>query len=273
MAEVQTNSADSLVTGKRGISGYWLKMIAVITMLIDHTAASILERILMQMPVWGSVTNQNYEDWYTFYMVLRTIGRMAFPIYCFLLVEGFYHTRSKGKYAFRLFLFALISEVPFDLVFQQSYFDMSYNNVFLTLLIGFLTIWAASVIIECTGDEHSAGEKAKWMIVLRGILLVAALTVGSLLAELLHTDYGACGVLAIFTMYMLYQQRMLGFAVMVLELGLLCGTIEWSAFLMLIPMHFYNGTRGRQIKYLFYAFYPAHLLILALICWALGLGI
>ena len=103
------------VAGEHGISGYWLKMIAVITMLIDHSAATILERILVQMPSWAPVTVDNCEQWYRLDLLLRGIGRMAFPIYCFLLVEGFHYTHSRRKYAARMFVFALISEVPFDM--------------------------------------------------------------------------------------------------------------------------------------------------------------
>ena len=104
---------------QQGISGYWLKLIAVISMLIDHTSAVILEQIPgLEAPAF----------------FMRIIGRAAFPIYCFLLVEGFYHTRSRAKYAGRLFLFALISEVPFDLAFSRRMWDFSSNNVFFTLL-------------------------------------------------------------------------------------------------------------------------------------------
>ena len=261
------------VAGEHGISGYWLKMIAVITMLIDHSAATILERILVQMPSWAPATVDNWEQWYRLDLLLRGIGRMAFPIYCFLLVEGFHYTHSRRKYAARLFVFALISEVPFDMAFNQGFFDMSYNNVFLTLLIGLVTIWCSDMVIRRTETENFSKGKKAGMIVLRVIMLAIVLITGSVVAEILHTDYGACGVIAIFIMYMLYHRRMLGFALMVLELGLLGGIIEWAAILMLIPMHFYNGTRGKQIKYFFYVFYPVHLLILSLICWIMGLGI
>ena len=103
-----------------GISGFVLKMIAVITMLIDHTAATILERGLMGELSINFITEQNRLIWMGVYSIMRVIGRMAFPIYCFLLVEGFTYTRNRGKYALRLFLFAFISEVPFDLAFNND---------------------------------------------------------------------------------------------------------------------------------------------------------
>ena len=120
---------------QQGISGYWLKVIAVISMLIDHTSAVILEQI-------PGLENPAF--------LMRIIGRLAFPIYCFLLVEGFYHTRRRAKYAGRLFLFALISEVPFDLAFSRRMWDFSSNNVFFTLLFGLLVIWG----VEGLKQEH-----------------------------------------------------------------------------------------------------------------------
>lgn len=294
----KTNSLDT--AGQRGLSGCVLKMIAVITMLVDHTAATIVERLIVQMPSWGPVTMQNQEAWTQFYMLLRGIGRMAFPIYCFLLAEGFYHTKNKAKYALRLFVFALISEVPFDMAFQMNFFDISYNNVFFTLLMGLLTIWAYDelrkraelrrasampMVGEASGKASTvsmpgdaAGKKGfsygSWVFsgVLWSLVLAAVPLLGCGLAYLLRTDYDAAGVLAIFIMYLFYERRQLGFGLMVLSLGILAGELEFLAFFMLIPMKFYNGTRGRQMKYFFYWFYPVHLLILSLICMALGLG-
>jgi hypothetical protein len=245
-------------------------MIAVITMFIDHSAASILERLLAQMPSWGPVTEANWSAWYDFYFACRVIGRMAFPIYCFLLVEGFHYTRSRGKYALRLFAFALLSEMPFDMALRQSVFDMSYNNVFWTLLIGLLTIWAADGIAQKVRQRVEKESRQRLWI---GVARIFVLICGALVAELLATDYGAGGVFAIYIMYLFYEQRKAGFATMVVALGLLEGTIEFAALLMLIPLHFYNGTRGRQMKYFFYAFYPVHLLLLALLGYAMGLGI
>ena len=256
------------VAGEHGISGYWLKMIAVITMLIDHSAATILERILVQMPSWAPVTVKNWEQWYRLDLLLRGIGRMAFPIYCFLLVEGFHYTHSRRKYAARLFVFALISEVPFDMALNQSVLELSYNNVFFTLFLGLLVIMAADWVMERFSSDNLTSEIG------RIILLVVIGMMGCALASyVISCDYGASGVIAIYIMYLLRKNRELGFAFAVISLGMLSGSLELLALLMLIPLHFYNGTRGRQHKYFFYAFYPLHLLLLALIAWGLGLGI
>ena len=96
-----------------GLSGSTLKIIAIISMTIDHFAASFLYRGIMTLPSVSSNTDL-MQVLRKLYLVMRDIGRPAFPIFCFLLVEGFCHTRNPKKYATRLFLFALISEIPFD---------------------------------------------------------------------------------------------------------------------------------------------------------------
>lgn len=108
------------IQGKRGISSAVLKNIAVVTMLIDHIGAVIVARLLVRNGLYEAMVNQEaYTAWvgqnggmYGIYMAMRIIGRFAFPIYCFLLVEGFQKTHNVKKYLGRMFLFALISEVP-----------------------------------------------------------------------------------------------------------------------------------------------------------------
>ena len=251
---------------QQGISGYWLKLIAVISMLIDHTSAVILEQI-------PGLENPAF--------FMRIIGRAAFPIYCFLLVEGFYHTRSRAKYAGRLFLFALISEVPFDLAFSRRMWDFSSNNVFFTLLFGLLVIWGVEGIkqkfvadfffrsvIEFAADCTVIREKAA---AIRVILIIVTVAAGGFLALLFRTDYDLSGIVTIFAIYMFYPKKVKGMGIGVLVLTLLASIIEAAAFLDMIPIYFYNGTRGKQMKYFFYIFYPAHLFLLAMIARAMGL--
>ena len=247
-----------------GLSGFTLKMIALITMLIDHTGASVVERLYTMTDTFAADMSAGYH----FYYLLRSIGRMAFPIYCFLLVEGFVYTRSRWKYAARLAVFALLSELPFDLALFGSWFDREHNNVFFTLLIGLLTLMAMEWAEEYFGQE----KENRLLMVLAQL---AILTVMCLTAEfLLCTDYGMIGVMAIVILYRWRGQKELAFALAVLLLGVGSSPLEFWALLMLIPIHFYNGSRGRQLnKYLFYAFYPLHLTLLALICQALGLGV
>ena len=119
-----------------GVSADLLKLTALMTMLIDHIGAGILERLLID----GYVTDYAlYLKIYQLDTVLRIIGRISFPIFCFLLAEGFLHTRSRRGYAFRLLVFALLSEIPFDLLFSGG-LNRNSQNVFWTLLIGLLVL-------------------------------------------------------------------------------------------------------------------------------------
>ena len=264
---IQSRQGDAAVCG---ISGFVLKMIAVITMLIDHTAATILESALLGELTIGCMTEQNMQMWTGVYYLMRIIGRMAFPIYCFLLVEGFTYTRNRGKYALRLFLFALISEIPFDLAFQKKWWDTSDNNVFFTLLLGLLAIVALDWVRKHWKKVDASNSRMYWFFSnLAKSIVLATITLGTMaVADLvLHTDYGAGGVAAIVIMYLLYNNRMLAFGMMVMILTVVSSSLEIAAMLMLLPLHFYNGTRGKQVKYAFYAFYPVHLLVLVGICY------
>ena len=254
-----------------GISGFWLKIIAVVTMLIDHVAASILARVLQSYNL-----GENWDTYYTIYRVMRNIGRMAFPIYIFLLIEGFTYTRSKTKYAVRMFIFAIISEMPFDMAFNNCFLEFYSNNVFVTLFLGLITIIILDALRQQPKILDASKSPIKWFIVktVRCIGMAAIILGMMAIAEwLLNCDYGAAGIAAIVAMYLLKNFRMIGFVVCVGLLAMLSSSTEWWALLMLIPLYFYNGTRGKQLKYFFYAFYPVHLFIIAFVGYYMGLGI
>ncbi len=238
-----------------GITGNELKLIAMITMLVDHIAFGFYQRYALA----NNFYNQN------FYMVLRGIGRMAFPIYCFLLVEGFYHTKNVKKYAVRLLILALISEVPFDFGLYAQMCYLKKTNVVFTLLIGLLLIWTID-----------AGKKGYLLginnLVLSKLVQIVVYASGCAIAYFCHTDYNMIGVAAIVIMYVLHGQdskkRALSFAAGVLILTIGFGSLEAWAFLMLIPVYLYNGKRGSSskiIRYGFNYFYPIHLLILGIV--------
>ena len=172
---------------KSGISGSTLKLIAIFTMLIDHTAATVI----LQM-INNGIGGQTLID---IYWVMRSIGRMAFPVFCFLLVEGFKYTHSREKYAARMFIFALISEIPFDLAINNTVLEFKSNNVFFTLLLGLLAItvldWLKSV-----DKIEKASSAVKWFFVtlIRCIVMVSVVLVMMIIAEfVLCCDYGAAG--------------------------------------------------------------------------------
>jgi hypothetical protein len=156
---------ETSVEVKRGLTGSTLKLIAIITMFIDHIGAFLIEPILfnanpyMTKPIlWGLTLTQLK----TLDTTLRLIGRLAFPLFTFLLVEGFLHTRSKKNYLIRLSLFALISEIPFDLARSRIMFDFSYQNVFFTLALGLAVLWLMQNYTNTTW---------KWLIPVAGMLL------------------------------------------------------------------------------------------------------
>lgn len=255
------------VQKKKGIPGSTIKMIAIIAMFIDHTAAVILERVMQQQGLNTMLDMGPVEPIVIVYLIMRIIGRLGFPIFIFLLIEGLTHTRNQWKYLFRLFIFALVSEIPFDFAFNLSkeqifsgqLLEFTYQNVFFTLAIGLAAVIGMKTIQEM---ELNA--------VLKILFNIGIAIVGMGLGLLLHTDYGAIGVLAIIMMYLFRQRKMLATAMTCIIL-MFSSFLEASAFLILLPVGLYNGERGWKLKWVFYAFYPVHLLLLWLVC--LGMGI
>lgn len=137
------------------LSGEALKWIAMGTMLIDHIGACLIESGLLNLSDPDSVAFiSGSELGYRLYLLdnfLRLVGRIAFPLFCFLLVEGFLHTKNFKRYFLRLGLFALISEIPFDFAMFGTAFDPSYQNVFWTLLFGLAVLFGLRFAEERTG--------------------------------------------------------------------------------------------------------------------------
>lgn len=220
---------------KKGISQEGLKLIACVTMLLDHIGAAFVSG-------YG----------------LRIVGRIAFPIYCFLLAEGVAHTRSPLRYGLRLGIGAVLSELPFDLLFFGGV-TLAHQNVMLTLLLGFAM--------------------AQWMQHSR-LRILPALLCGAA-AELLATDYGFIGVMMIWV-FVFTREMHWKIPVQIAALGLLCWfsgsliirigsirvPIEIFALLAMLPIAFYSGrkrTRSKALQWGFYLFYPVHLTVLLLI--------
>lgn len=189
-------------------------------MLIDHIGA-----ILFPQMLW-----------------MRCVGRIAFPIFCFLLVEGYFHTRNIEKYILRLGIFAFVSEIPYDLAFRGNVLDIEYQNVFFTLALGVGMMY-------CLEKYREIGKQ----------LVCVLLTMW--LANTMSVDYGYRGILLIAIYYFLRTQRT---EKMILgaSWNLLWGKIQSFGVLASLLLMNYNGEKGRSMKYFFYAFYPVHLLIL-----------
>lgn len=206
-----------------GLSGAVLKWIAILTMFCDHFAFIFYPTLL----------NRNL---FVHDILRQWIGRLSFPIFAFLIAEGFYKTRNVHKYAFRLFLFAIISELPFDLAFFGGV-NWQYQNIFFTLFTGLLALWGMR----------------EFKPVLLKLLFIF---LGMCAAEFLHFDYGAFGVIII-VMMGLMREHLIPWAV-ALPFALMQ---QGAAPLAMLPILLYNGKRGRQPKWLLYAIYPVHLLI------------
>ncbi len=257
---------------KKGITGSTIKIIAIVSMLIDHIGAGILGRLVvtsgyMEVAVSGDMNAalqwmaENGALFYT-YGIMRMIGRLGFPIFCFLLVEGFQRTHDVKKYALRLGIFALVSEIPFDLCFNGRVLEFGYQNVFFTLFLGLLTMIAFDWIAK---KEWAADRKLNTVV--KVIFSAAALAVGAGVAHFLKTDYAAKGVLCIMVLYLFRRKKPMQIAA-----GCIAFLWEVTAPLAFIPVGFYNGERGLKMKYFFYAFYPVHLLLIWLVTMLMGLG-
>ena len=224
----------------RILDGSMLKLIAVVSMLIDHTSIIILSQFdfaTEPFTLFGKSLN--------LVLIGRYIGRLAFPIFAFLITEGYTHTRNKKRFGIVLLIFAFLSEIPFDIFLSRQTFSLDKQNIYFTLFLGFLGMW----LLENIRDDLKRGVL---------VLLVA------LSAIVIRCDYSIQGVLLIILLYLLRNQRALA---SVFSYPCLSGGIAaWCAF---IPINLYNGKRGfisgKLLKYAFYLFYPVHLMALVLI--------
>lgn len=226
---------------KRGLSQETLKVIACVTMLLDHIGA---------MLVGNSMTESG--------LPLRIIGRISFPIFCFLLAEGAYYTKNPQKYALRLLIGMLLSEIPYDLAFRYQ-LTLETQSVMVTLLVGFLTLEAV---------RRAENNVVKLLIMVGGIVL----------GELFKSDYGGFGVMMVLMFsltrghlwiqticlvviaWVMNSAKLLVFGVMV--------PIEIFAVFAMIPIGLYSGRKAcssRAVQWAFYLFYPVHLTVLVCI--------
>lgn len=245
------------------MSALTLRIIACVSMLLDHIGYLLAGR-------------------YSFLMPLRWIGRIAFPLYVFLIVNGFRHTRSRPLYALRLAVFAVLSQIPFTLFCDHRVF-YPHLNVFFTLLCALLAVWGTDVLRK--------GRFTKYICLLPALLLFAAMYYSPV-----RIDYGTKGVLLAMVFYLfdgkpvltavgllgsVYYNRLLSLVLALLNLlrgrGFAFAPFtSWElaqncSLLALVPIFLYNGTPGKLPKnpiaakctrLAFYAFYPLHLLLL-----------
>lgn len=268
------------------LTSFHLKVIAIISMLIDHFAyipfSSILSEAYsvkegtaayaefkQELLLWVA---KNETILWTISDVMHWIGRLAFPLFCFLIVQGFIHTRSKAKYAFRLAIFAVISEIPYDMAFSGCTLSLRNNNVFFTLLTGLLMIWGITEVKQWLDNCNSFKNKT---ILKKGIyvgaILAFTLVASFLVSSVFDSSYGESGVITILIIFLLQSRPALALVISTFVLALFnFSFVQLFALPSALLVAMYNQKRGRPIKYFFYVFYPAHLLIFAFIAMWLG---
>lgn len=204
-----------------------LKIIAIVTMLIDHVGAVFFPE----------------------HTIFRIIGRVSFPLFAFMLAEGFFHSKNVKKYALRLLLFALISEIPYDLLFYGEIINIKGQNIMFELLASLIALYC----LERTK------ESSLW------VLGTAAMLV---LSEILYFSYGLYGVLLAICFYLFKDKKLLSVLALLLCTALYVifmrgSSVQLFAVISGVFIYFYNGRRGAGLpRYFSYAFYPAHLLLL-----------
>ena len=223
----------------KGISAATLKWIAIISMMIDHFGIAVYWQL-------------NIHNYYVYKVMRDGIGRIAFPIYCFMLVEGFFHTGSVKKYIERCLIFAFVSEIPFNLAIYGKIFHFERQNVYFTMVLGII----AMSVLQKTLKYR---DKKIVFVVLQSLCIAAYLGAGTVL-KVDYYDKGGMMFIIVFYYFKIFEayiekkyQMLLG--------ALLFAVVEPVAVLAFIPIWFYNGERGKQNKYLFYWIYPAHLFL------------
>ena len=236
---------------EKGLSANALKMIACISMVIDH----ITYCFVTKPPAEKVILDTEDIIWY----VGRGLGRSAFIIFAFLLVEGYFYTKDLKKYLIRILIAAFISEAPFDLIrgkLNGREFLEGQNILFL-FFIGLVMLY----VLEFLRKTYFEISQIKFYL-LSGL----ACSFGFIAAYVLRVDYGIVGMGLIFVFYYFrYTGRKLVAAVAIWSVACLFleHQLEWAGLIALWPIvKLYNGTKGKGSKWIFYVFYPAHLLII-----------
>jgi len=255
------------------MSAFILKIIALSAMLIDHIGAVFPAHVPF---------------------AFRIIGRLTFPIFVYLIAEGFHHTRSAKKFLLRLMAFAIISQIPYswsinrsdNLLRGLSPWNVDFlnaTNIFYTLFLGGLAIYIYQHILNAIVQKEETNKESIYLTT--SIIAVGPVFGLMWLADFLGAEYGGYGIIFILLMYAIKPKwlKLAIFAIMnVLQHRSLLQLI-WEGrrfdmqFYMLIPatlitvplIAFYNGKRGPSFKWLFYIVYPVHLAVLALLAYVI----
>lgn len=238
------------------LSGSTIKIIAIISMFIDHFGQIVLKNGIVMNSPYSVFSDSQFNMILKAIDICHILGRIAFPIFCFLIVEGFVHTHDIKKYIKRLAIFAILSEPIYDLAFSGNILNLGAQNVFFTLLLGLLTI----SLIKKYNNNY--------------LIALITIVISSIISYYCKTDGWYYGIILTSIFYLFREHSILKFILAgVTMYG--CG-LDFSikAFLSpyflialssLIFLSLYNGSRGLKMKYVFYVFYPGHLAILYLV--------
>lgn len=257
-----------------------VKIIACVTMLIDHIAV-----------FFGEQCNINNYVLYA----MRTIGRISFPLFAFLLVESFYYTKKKLRHAVSILLIAIISELPYNIVMAHGNLQYEYQNICFTLFIGFLMIWVVNIPLLPSWEEKKRkdpslpDELGVFVMVFRKVVPVYVLFVACLLAYLFKIEYSFVGAMLIYMLNWAHKanpikckkkvfdeevSRNLYYTLTIATYIVLMFSDEYlmcCVSLLIIfwatskRMVFTNATENKKLKYLLRYFYPLHFILMIIV--------
>ena len=233
----------------RVFSGAQLKYIAFLSMLIDYVNKALMYPLLTENRFLRYVSD-----------VFDILGRVAFPLFMFFLVEGFFKTGNRFKYLLNLIVFGIISEIPFDLFQSAVLFQPNSNNVMFTLALALVMIW---VIDELKVPKSYIIPPVLWF----PVSIIIVITV-CLLSMIWGLDYEYHGILIAYFFYIFRNNPILSIIGGYLSIF----KTPWALLGFGLTLT-YNGKRGKQNKILNYLFYPVHLLILGLLRLYFKIGI
>ena len=224
----------------RIFSGAQLKYIAFLSMLADHVNKALIYPFLS-----GEGILQRISD------AFDILGRIAFPLFAFFLVEGFFKTGNRKKYLASLLIFGIISEIPFVMALSGVFFELNSNNIMFTLALMLITIWTIDILKE----KMQNMSKYTWYpvsFVIVGIMCIISMVTG--------LDYEYHAIMIGYLFYIFYNKRV--FAIFLGYLAIFKEVWSLLGFSLILT---YNGKRGKQNKLFNYCFYPVHLLILGIL--------
>lgn len=226
------------IKNMKGINGAQLKYIAFASMFIDHFNKAIITPFLTGTGPLVVITT-----------IFDILGRIAFPIFAFMIVEGFFKTKSRWSYLRNLLIFAVISEIPYDMFQSAEFVNTWSQNILWGLALGLFTIMVI--------DKLKAYIKKRPLWVFVSLLIIALSSLGSML---ISSDYEYYAIIIIYLYYLFYDKRLVASG-----LGYLVIIKEIYAILGFATVLLYNGEKGKQNKIFNYLFYPVHLLIFGII--------